>query len=67
VNENNLTKLDNNINKTGDNDEVDINPNRVTYKNLSNDTITLIDEEDWNAVKWEAKRSQNYHISMFFS
>ncbi|CAG8649343.1 7273_t:CDS:2, partial [Dentiscutata heterogama] len=29
--------------------KVDINPNRVTYKNLSNDTITLIDEEDWNA------------------
>ncbi|RIB19728.1 hypothetical protein C2G38_2244980 [Gigaspora rosea] len=47
--------------------KVDINPNRVAYKNLSNDMITLIDEEDWNAVKWEARRSQVYHISMFFS
>ncbi|CAG8787116.1 17951_t:CDS:2 [Cetraspora pellucida] len=101
VNENNLTKLDNGINNTSDNDKlqitcnflskkyiinvaietkfkdilkciherykVDINPSRVTYKNLSNDMITLIDDEDWNAVKWEAKISQNYNISMFFS
>ncbi|CAG8666754.1 21263_t:CDS:2 [Dentiscutata erythropus] len=72
VNENNFKKLDNSSNKTSDNEEtylhvVDINPNRVTYKNLSNDIITLIDEEDWNAVKWEARRSQIYHISMFFS
>ncbi|CAG8627255.1 9858_t:CDS:2, partial [Acaulospora colombiana] len=47
--------------------KVEVNPNRVTYKNQVNEIITLIDEEDWEAAKWEAKKAKSYYIYMYFS
>ncbi|CAG8681167.1 2245_t:CDS:2 [Acaulospora morrowiae] len=47
--------------------KIEVNPHRITYKNQVNDIITLIDEEDWQAAKWEAKRAKSYTICMYFS
>ncbi|CAG8571305.1 2254_t:CDS:2 [Acaulospora morrowiae] len=47
--------------------KIEVNPNRITYKNQVNDIITLIDEEDWQAAKWEAKRAKSFTICMYFS
>jgi hypothetical protein len=46
--------------------QVNINPNIVTYKNQANDMISLIDEEDWNAAKWEIEMAKVRKIELYF-
>ena len=44
-----------------------INLNSITYKNnINDDIITLIDEEDWKAAKWDAAETKTNKISIFF-
>jgi len=46
--------------------QFNINPNIVTYKNQVNDKINLIDEEDWNAAKWEIEMAKVKKIELYF-
>ncbi|CAJ0845523.1 3130_t:CDS:2, partial [Entrophospora sp. SA101] len=43
-----------------------LNLNSIKYKNHINDMITLIDDNDWKAAKWDAKKSKTNTISIFF-
>jgi len=46
--------------------QVSINPNIVTYKNQVEDMISLFDEEDWNAAKWEMNMTRVKKIELYF-
>lgn len=46
--------------------QVYINPNMVTYKNQADDIISLIDEEDWYAAKWEIEMANIKKIELYF-
>ncbi|RIA80816.1 hypothetical protein C1645_791801 [Glomus cerebriforme] len=43
-----------------------INLNTVTYKNQVDDKINLIDNEDWNAAKWEIEMARVPNINLYF-
>ncbi|CAI2176556.1 8013_t:CDS:2 [Funneliformis geosporum] len=46
--------------------KVDIDPNVITYKNQTKDMINLLDEEDWNAAKWEMNMTKIQMIDLYF-
>ncbi|GBB93672.1 hypothetical protein RclHR1_02210007 [Rhizophagus clarus] len=46
--------------------QVNINPNIITYRNQVNDKINLIEEEDWNAAKWEYEMTKANKIDLYF-
>lgn len=43
-----------------------IDPNVITYKNQTKDMINILDEEDWNAAKWELKMAKLQTIDLYF-